>query len=143
MTVRIVIDTNVWVSGLLWRGKPWRLLRLAEDGKLEICIAYPMLLELTEVLAYPQFRERLDTLGLAPQQLATFALSISLPIEVSREGTPIVEDDPDDDIFLLCAIAAHASYVVSADSHLLRLGTFRGVKISTIDEFLAQEFDIR
>lgn len=141
--MRIVIDTNIWVSGLLWRGKPWQLLRLAEDGKVKICIAYQMLLELTEVLAYPQFQERLDALGLTPQQLAAFALSLSSPVEVSREGTPIIEDDPDDDIFLLCAIAAGASCVVSADSHLLKLGTYRSVKILTIDEFLLQEFDIR
>jgi putative PIN family toxin of toxin-antitoxin system len=49
--VRIVIDTNIWVSALLWRSKAWSLLKLAEKGEVEICIAYPMLLELEEVLA--------------------------------------------------------------------------------------------
>ncbi|MBI3921428.1 MAG: putative toxin-antitoxin system toxin component, PIN family [Armatimonadetes bacterium] len=51
--MRIVIDTNIWVSGLLSEGDGWRLLDLAEEGDVEICIAYPMLLELEEVLAYP------------------------------------------------------------------------------------------
>jgi len=37
--VRIVVDTNIWVSGLLWKGDAWRLLNLAEQGKVEICIA--------------------------------------------------------------------------------------------------------
>jgi predicted nucleic acid-binding protein len=38
--VRIVIDTNVWVSGLLWRGMPWKLLCLAEEGEVELCIFF-------------------------------------------------------------------------------------------------------
>lgn len=46
--MRLVIDTNIWVSGLLWQGKAWSLLKLAEQGEIEICIAYPMLLELEE-----------------------------------------------------------------------------------------------
>ena len=49
--MRLVIDTNIWVSGLLWRGDAWRLLNLAEQGKVELCIAHSMLLELEEVLA--------------------------------------------------------------------------------------------
>jgi putative PIN family toxin of toxin-antitoxin system len=44
--MRAVIDTNVWVSGLLWRGAPRRILRLAERGEIEVCIAPPMLAEL-------------------------------------------------------------------------------------------------
>lgn len=47
--MRIVIDTNIWVSGLLWRGLPWELLRLADAGQVEICTAPPMLNELERV----------------------------------------------------------------------------------------------
>jgi putative PIN family toxin of toxin-antitoxin system len=50
--VRVVIDTNIWVSGLLWRGMPWKLLCLAEAGQVELCVAPSMLVELGEVLAY-------------------------------------------------------------------------------------------
>jgi hypothetical protein len=44
--MRVVIDTNIWVSGLLWRGSAWRLLQLAEQGEIELCITHSMLLEL-------------------------------------------------------------------------------------------------
>lgn len=138
--MRIVVDTNIWISGLLWRGKPWHLLRLAEEGKVDICIAYQMLLELTEVLAYPEFKHRLDGLDTTPNQLAAFALSISSAIEISRDATPIITSDPDDDIFLLCALAADATYVVSADHHLLNLKRYRDISMVTIDEFLSMEF---
>jgi len=134
--VRIVVDTNVWISGLLWRGPSWRLLKLAEAGAIEICVAYAMLLELEEVLAYPQFEPRLDELEQTPAQLALFAMSLALAFDVSRPQIPIVIDDPDDDIFLVCASAADAAYVVTADRHLLRLGSFSGIPILNVDEFL-------
>jgi uncharacterized protein len=58
--VRIVIDTNIWISGLLWRGMPWNLLHLAEKGQVELCMAPPMLVELSEVLKYERLRPRLE-----------------------------------------------------------------------------------
>jgi len=136
--MRIVIDTNIWVSGLLWKGEAWRLLRLADEGLLKICIAYPMLLELEEVLNYPRFAPRLLTLQQTPAQLAGFALSISVAVEVMRAWPPIITADPDDDLFILCAVAASADYVVTADHHLLSLGAYRGVPILTIGEFFTR-----
>ena len=49
--MRIAIDTNIWVSGLLWRGMPWKLLCLVEAGEVELCMAPSMFVELAEVLA--------------------------------------------------------------------------------------------
>lgn len=88
--MRIVIDTNVWISGLLWKGDAWHLLRMAEERKLEICIAYPMLLELEEVLGYGRFAPRLAVLQQTPEQLAAFALSLSYAVDVTRTWPPIV-----------------------------------------------------
>ena len=50
--MRVVIDTNIWISGLLWRGLPWELLRLAETGKVELCLTPSMLAELADTLDY-------------------------------------------------------------------------------------------
>lgn len=133
--MRIVIDTNIWVSGLLWQGDAWKLLTLAEEGRLEICIAYPMLLEFEEVLAYDRLQSRLAQLQETPAQLAAYALSISSLFNVSRSGPPIVNADPDDDIFLLCAVAAEASFVVTNDKHLLALGSYEGIPIVKIEDF--------
>jgi len=68
--VRIVLDTNIWVSGLLWKGLPWRLLRLAEQKKVELCTAAPVLAELYEVLSYERLQPRLQSgldVGRPPQ----------------------------------------------------------------------------
>lgn len=137
--MRIVIDTNVWISGLLWRGPSWRLLKLAEAGAIEICVAHAMLLELEEVLGYPQFEPRLEELDQSPAQLTLYALSLALAFDVSRPPRPIVVDDPDDDIFLVCALAADAEFLVTADRHLLRFGSYEGISIVKVDEFLQPE----
>ncbi|MFZ2359649.1 MAG: putative toxin-antitoxin system toxin component, PIN family [Anaerolineae bacterium] len=134
--MRIVIDTNVWVSGLLWKGDAWRLLKQAEEGSIELCIAYPMLLELEEVLNYDRLQPRLAELQQTPARLVAYALSISTAFDVSRRDLPIVAADPDDDIFLTCAIAARAGYIVTADRHLLALKAYEQIEILHVEEFL-------
>jgi len=137
--VRIVIDTNIWVSGLLWRGMPWKLLCLAEAGEIELCMAPPMLVELAEVLSYERLQPRLEQLGLTPAELIAYAMNLASVYEVP-EGDPIVAADPDDDVFLRCAVVAGAAYVVSGDSHLLDLGTYADIPILTVHDFFAKEF---
>jgi len=134
--MRIVIDTNIWVSGLLWKGDAWNLLSLAEKGRLSLCIAYPMLLELEEVLSYTKFKSRLQLLQQTPASLTAFALSLSMAFDVSRSGPPIVNADPDDDIFLLCAATAKADFVVTEDRHLLALKSYLTIPIVNIRDFM-------
>ena len=137
--MRIVIDTNIWVSGLLWRGMPWKLLRLAEAGEIELCVAPSMLVELGEVLSYARLQPRLEQLGLTPSELVAYAMSLASIFEVSG-GASIVIADPDDDIFLHCAVVANAAYVVSGDHHLLDLNEYAGIPILGIRDFLSKEF---
>jgi len=137
--VRIVIDTNVWVSGLLWRGMPWKLLCLAEEGEVELCITPTMLVELAEVLYYERLQPRLQQLGLTPEELVAYALNLASVFEVP-EGDQIVVADPDDDIFLRCATVAGAACVVSGDRHLLDLDGYAGIPIITVRDFFTKEF---
>lgn len=138
--MRIVIDTNVWISGLLSTGQPWELLRLAEAGEIELCMAPAMIEELAQVLAYEKFQPRLEQLGLSPTELVAYAMDLASVFEVPHSETIIVAADPDDDIFLRCAIAVGAAYVVSGDHHLLDLEEYADIRILTVHDFLAQEF---
>jgi len=137
--MRVVIDTNLWVSGLLWRGLPGRLLRLAQAGQIELCLTPAMLSELAEVLAYERFQPRLAQLGLTPAELLTYASSLVTLFE-DADGMPIVQADPDDDVFLHCAERVGAACVVSGDHHLLSLKQHAGIPILTVHDFLAREF---
>ncbi len=138
--MRIVIDTNIWVSGLLWKGPAWRLLKLAERGSVELCTSYAMLLELEEVLGYERLQARLAQLKQTPAQLAAYALNISTRFDVSRGIVPIVKADPDDDIFLDCAFQAGALFIVTGDRHMLKLETYQAIKIVRVEVFLRDEF---
>jgi putative PIN family toxin of toxin-antitoxin system len=118
---------------------PWELLRLAEAGEVELCMATAMLVELAEVLSYERFQPRLEQISLTPAELMAYVISLASIFDVP-EGDPIVTDDPDDDVFIHCAIAAGAGYLVSGDHHLLDLGEYADIPILTVREFLAQVF---
>ncbi len=138
--MRIVIDTNLWISGLLWKGQPWELLRLAEAGEVELCVAPAMIEELAQVLAYEKFRSRLKQLGLSPAELSAYAIELASVFDVPQGESVILAADPDDDIFLRCAVAVGAAYVVSGDHHLLDLEKYADIPILTVHDFLAREF---
>jgi len=115
------------------------LLRLAEAGQVTLCTTPGILSELADVLAYERIRPRLDELGLTPAEAVGYAMNLASVFEVPQ-GQEIVLADPDDDVFLWCALAAEASYVVSGDHHLLDLDTHAGIPIVTVQDFLAREF---
>lgn len=129
----VVLDTNVLVSSALSDGKPFDILRLAEQGEIISVTSPAIIAELRDVLK----RDRLPFSEDQVDELVTKVLSISRVIEpeVSLEA---VEDDPDDDKILECAVAGDVDHLVSGDSHLLDLENHRGIPIYSPDEFLTQ-----
>lgn len=138
--MRIVIDTNLWISGLLWRGKPKDLLCLAESGELELCMAPEMIEELAQVLTYEKLQPRLRQLGLSPAELLTYAIDLIVVFDLPPIDAVIVKADPDDDVFLRCAVAAGASHIVSGDHHLLDMKTYMDIPILTVQDFISKVF---
>lgn len=99
-----------------------------------------MIEELAEVLGYARLQPRIEQLGLSPTDLLAYAVDMASVFDVPQEETVIVTADPDDDIFLRCAIATGAVYVVSGDHHLLELEKYAGIPILTIRNFFSREF---
>lgn len=137
--MRVVVDTNVCISGLLWKGLPWHVLRLAEEKEIEIWATASMLEELEAVLHYPCLQPRRLELGLEIADLVAYAAALVCLIELERIE-PVVAVDPDDDVFVNCALAVRAKYLISGDRHLLDLERWQGIPIVTPREFLEQEF---
>lgn len=137
--VRVVIDANVWISGLLWKGLPWHVLRLAEENKVEIFATVSMLEELEIVLRYSRLQPRRLELGLEIADLIAYATTLVSMVELERIE-PVVTADPDDDVFVNCAVAVGAKYLISGDNHLLALEQWQGIPIVTPHEFLEREF---
>ena len=139
--MRVVADTNVLVSALLWSGAPHRLLALAETSRIALYTSPALIDELAGVLARHHFTARLNVLRVADEELVANYLKLAhlvLPIPIS----PVIVADPDDDAVLACALAADAAYIVSGDPHLLSLKRYHAVHIVSPRTFLTDVLGI-
>ena len=128
---RIVVDTNVLVSGLLFNGKPGELVRLWKEGRVVPLCSKEIVREYLRVLAYPKFQlseSEIDFL-LTHEMLPYFEVLTVTP------GKPFVTMDPSDDKFIWCAIEGHAEVIVSGDEHLLNLVS-SPVPVITVTQFI-------
>jgi len=129
-----VMDTNVLVSGILWRGIPFQLLRWAEKNSLIIYASLDIMTEVYRVLHYPKFQQYIDNQQASPGELFTKIASLCTIIQVD-EIVKGVCSDTDDEKFLSCALAANVEVLVSGDKHLLDLEKYQSVRILTAREF--------
>jgi len=119
VTPRIVLDTNVYVSATLSDGKPYRVLRAAENGDIELYISPFIFGEIEDVLG----RNKIPFDDERVERFVDKVLDISTV--VSPDDVPdAIEKDPSDNRILACAVEANADYVVSDDSHILELGEY-------------------
>src|SRR5438552_2818649 len=121
--MRAVLDTNVLISGLLWRGIPHDCLLAAEAEMYELVSAEPILEELREKLI-GKFQNTPDEAGEVISHLRRLAALATIS---GRVGWVVA--DPDDDKFVEVAIESHADVIVSGDHHLLELGSVAGVPV--------------
>jgi uncharacterized protein len=130
--LRVVLDTNVIISALLFTGKASRLVDKWKSGSIVLLATKEIVREYLRVLTYPKFE-------LTETEIETV---------LNREILPYIETikikgvfaatsrDPDDDKFLACAVAAKADFVVSGDDDLLTLKRVGQCPIIALDEFL-------
>ncbi len=133
--LKIVLDTNVWVSALLWGGKPAEIVRAAEDRKIRIFISEEIIVEISRVLGYPKLERIYQTEGLCREDLVEQVLRIGEFAEVTQKVN-VIHEHPADDKFLECALAAGADFVVSGDKHLLKVASFGKTGILSVGEFI-------
>lgn len=129
--MRIILDTNVVLSALLWHGTPYRLLDAIRQRSEARLFTSPALLdELADVLTRPSATKRLAVVGkTAREVLADYveAVEVVEPAQVPR----VVPNDADDDQVIAAAIAAGADWIVSGDADLLSMESHEGIPIIT------------
>lgn len=127
--MRLVLDTNVVFSALLWRGPPYRLLKLVQSrSNVQIYSSPVLIAELADVLTRPTATKRLAMIGRdARDVLVDYIAAVELvePVEVPR----VVPNDADDDHVIAAAVAAYANLIVSGDSDLLSMGGYQSIGI--------------
>lgn len=128
--MRVVPDTNVLVSAIVFGGLPARLVALAAEGRLQLVLSPPLLEELQAVL-----RRKFAFTDRAAYQAEALLRRISIVVEPQRE-VAIVREDPEDNRVLEAALAGDAEVIVSGDHHLLDLEMFGTVPIMSPRELL-------
>jgi len=127
--VRIVLDTNVILSALLWRGTPYRLLTsIRQQMNAQLFSSTPLLEELADVLTRPSAAKRLATINRSGADVLidyVEAVNLVSPASIGR----VVASDPDDDVVIATALAANANLIVSGDNDLLSLKQYQNIPI--------------
>lgn len=128
----ITFDTNILLSGVGWRGNPYRCLELARAGIIEGVTCKELLDELVEKL-----QNRLNFSGTqvtdTVADLLTFLRLVTIPNTLK-----VLSTDPDDNKVLECAVVGGATHIVTGDRrHLLPLGSYQGIAIVSATDFLA------
>lgn len=130
MTPSVVFDTNVLISGYLWRGKPRQVIQLVKEGFFRLLYCSNSLDELIRILSL-----KFELTELEIYKIILDIKNIGRKVNISSKEHPIHEDDTDN-LFINLAIDGNAKLIVSGDSHLLKLKDYRGIEIITVDEFI-------
>lgn len=128
---RLVLDSNVFISGLVFGGKPREILDLAIRGLVELGISDDILEEIKGVLEGKKFQYPKRIVHALMREIEDLADLVEPKAEVEA-----VLEDPADNRVLECAVDSGANVIVSGDSHLLELRSFARIKIMNPDEFL-------
>lgn len=126
--MRAVVDTNVLIAGLLWRGPPHALLQLVRAGALSLISSPTLPAELTDVIGRAKFDAILARTNTSRERSLAEIQRLTEVIDPPPLRQPVCRD-PDDDQLLALAVAARADLIVSGDNDLLALGAFDRVAI--------------
>jgi putative PIN family toxin of toxin-antitoxin system len=120
--VRVVVDTNVFLSALLFGGPPEEIISLARQGEIELLVSTDILLELSAVL---KLKFKWQDLGIADAVRTIGYISTLVKPRITIKEIP---DDADNRV-LECAVDGGADFIVSGDHHLVDLSSYRGIRI--------------
>lgn len=132
--MRLVLDTNVVVSGLPWDGSPRQLLQLGRGERVRLFTSAPLLAELTGVLLRPKFEPKIAASRFSVDQLVD--LYAELAALVQPTPVPRIAPDPDDDVAIGTALSAKADFLVTGDAALLNVPEYEGGRVVSVVEAL-------
>ena len=130
--MRVVLDTNVFMSSFLGTGTPRKIIDFWKEGKITICLSKEIVDEYVEVL---------ERLGLSGEKgveefLQLFARNFHSLFTAKTPNLEIVKNDPDDNNFIECAVALKAQFIISGDKAVLKIENYMGIKILSPKQFI-------
>ena len=128
---KVILDTNILISALGWKGNPRKIFNKVIQGEIEFVSSDEQFAELSKTLDYPKFgftEEHKDRFKSLILETATFVKPL--------EKLDVIKKDPADNRILEAAIAGNVNYIVTGDNHLLELKEFKEIKIIRAKDFL-------
>jgi uncharacterized protein len=136
LAVRAVIDTNVFVSGIISpKGSPCKILELARREIFKVVTSTSINQEILNVLHRVRIYSKYALNEQVIDGIAAFLYEGTILTEDSYKVLKITKD-PEDNKFIGCAIEGDADYIVSGDGHLLSLKSYKGIQIVNANGFL-------
>ena len=130
--VKVVFDTNIWIS--IFMDKRLRDEFSQTKHTLTAYISEDIGLEISKVLQYPQVAQILKKIGMREKDVLLILTNNSKKVETKLK-LHVINEDPEDNKILECALGAKADIIVSGDKHLLNLSKFKKTRILTPREF--------
>ena len=137
--MRVVLDTNILVSALIFTGISSELVPLWQRSAITVLLSRGILEEYLRVLSYPKFQlSEAEIKALIEEELLPYVEVVN-----PRRRLRVVERDPSDDKFLECAVTGKAQVIISGDKDLLSLGRYRQIRIQSPAQFLDENARLR
>jgi putative PIN family toxin of toxin-antitoxin system len=136
LDLKVVMDTNVFVSGVFFSGPPYQILKAWQLGEFELIVSREILDE------YRRVGEILgeEHPGVDLKPILNFVLEHAKVYKSAVLKEPVCED-PDDDKFLACALASGSKVIISGDKHLLKISGYQGIQVLKPRAFVEQYLD--
>jgi len=129
--MKIVLDTNVFISGIFFSGPPTIILQAWRDSKIKIILSEEILKE------YQRVAEELSSKFSAVDiDRIIELLTIYGEVFETKDISVSVCEDPDDNKFIECAIASNSKLIVSGDKHLLNINGYQGISVLKPKDFI-------
>ena len=128
---KVVLDTNVIISGIVWDGNESEIIKRCLLGELINFVSPDTLIELERVLGYPKFELTPKEIENQMKNILSFSSVVNPKFHVS-----VVDRDPSDNIFFDCALASDADFIISGNDHLLEIRKYKGIEILNASAFL-------
>lgn len=129
--MKVILDTNVFISGIFFKGIPYKILQAWRNRKIELVMSKEILNEYIKVgdelsCQYP---------GVSIIPFLRLVIENASFVDAHRLKKQIC-DDPDDDKFIECAIASNTQIIISGDKHLLKVSGYNKIKVLRPRDFI-------
>ncbi|MCK9197456.1 MAG: putative toxin-antitoxin system toxin component, PIN family [Syntrophales bacterium] len=129
--MKVILDTNVFISGVFFSGPPHQILNAWRNGVIKLVISQDILSEYRRV--GEAFSDEFPSIDLRP---ILDLVTIEAELYVAEDLPEPLCSDPDDDKFVACAIASGSRIIISGDKHLLKVSGYHNIEILKPREFI-------